>query len=591
MTLFKISSFAGEVPKTAPEKLPASAAAMAKNCRLTSGNIEPWRGLLAKHEVKALSEQIKTIYYYRPSALYLTFTEHTDVLPSPIAQDVHGRLYLSDATNGAMLAVKDDIDVDGYGRTVISTRALGVDEPTDQPVLSGSGGSSSIEEARSVVYTFVSDLGEEGPPSPAAATVTVLQDDTLTVTGMEVPTDTNITKKRLYLTSVGTAGANFQFWAEVDYDDTTYSAAVDPLDLAETLPSTYWTKAPTGLHGLVALNGNFFAGFVGNEVWFSEPGYPHAWPISYMLTFVDDIVALGVEGSTLIVLTEARVYIVSAPSPETATVSTFPDIIPCASARSVSLTPTGVIFASEDGLYMANSGGVTKVTQDYFTKPQWEALYPSSIVGSFQNGYYVFFYNGEAGYVFSTLEDASSRLSRLDFSGTAVAALKPFDELAIAHDSGASQIVSWFDADETSAMYHCWMSRIVIAPHALNFSCLQVTMDEYTHVEAVPDPPDDVGGPLGVSMIGEFSIAGDWWTSYYAQREAQEPYLKVSVYADGNLTFSSEVLSDAIMVLPGGFRERKWQVGVEGNRRVQMIAMATGTTELMTGPLMPGSSV
>lgn len=590
--LVKLASFAGIIPKTAPDKLPASAASIANNCRLTSGDIEPWRGFKLAQIVEALSSAIKTIYYYIPDSIYLTFTEDTDIVPSPVAQDQYGRIYMADATSGASMAISSGVSLDAFGRTQITRRPLGLDAPGLKPNVFGTGGSSALSVVRSALYTFVTDIGEEGPPSLAADAVTMKQDDTFSINGMSTTaSNANVTKKRIYVTSVGSAGASYQFWAEVALATASNAGAIDPLNLGETLPSTFWTKAPAGLRGLVALAGNFMAGFVGNEVWFCEPGYPHAWPVKYMLTFNDDVVGLGVDGSTLIVLTNAMVYIVSAPSPDTASVSTFPDVIPCVAKRSIAMTPAGVIFASEDGLYAGNSAGVAKISQDYWTRAQWQDLNPSTMHAAYQNGYYIFFHSGGRGVVVAMPEAAESRISELDFYATATGAIKPSDELAIAYPSGSAQNVSWFDADTTFVTSFLWRSRLVIAPEPVNFSCARVTADEFPNADHTPDPPDNTGGALGSSMVGEYSLGGDWWTSWYAGLVSQQSSLTLRIYAGGDLKHTSSIVDDSVIMLPSGFLERKWEVSIEGNVRVQSIQMATSVTELMTGPLMPGASV
>lgn len=591
--LVNLSSFSGEVPKVAQDKLPASSATIARDCRLTSGDLEPWRLEAEKHVVRGQATPIKSLYYYTPGSKYLCFTEDTDVVSSPIADDQYGRVYISNSS-GVYLAISSGITEDAYGRVSIALRPLGIPAPSAQPGLAGSGGVSDISVVRSVVYTFVSDLGEEGPPSTPSASTTMKQDDSISVTGMSTaqPTGQNISKKRIYVTTIGSSGAVFQFWKEVDLNDASESGVIDPLQLGETLPSTYWVAPPDDLQGLVALSGNFMAGFRGNEVWFSEPNYPHAWPVGYMLTFNHDVVALGVDGTTLVVMTAAHVYLVTAQSPDTATVATFPDAIPCASKRSVAMTPAGVVFAGWDALYVANSSGVGKLTQEYWSRPQFQSLAPNTIHGAFQNGQYVFFYNDMGGYVLSIGEAAEARLSRLSFYATAVAATRPDDELTIAYPSGGDQIISWFDADINRLMSYCWRSRLIVAPEPVNFSCLRVTAQEFESSTPVPMPPNETSGALGYSMVGQYSVGGDWWTSWFASLVAQLGSLRVHIYAGGELKHSVDISSeDDILALPSGFLERKWQIEMEGNVTVMGVMMATSVTELMTAPVMPGASV
>jgi hypothetical protein len=255
------------------------------------------------------------------------------------------------------------------------------------------------------------------------------------------------------------------------------------------------------------------------------------------------------------------------------------------------MTPAGILFASEDGLYAANSAGVVKVSQDYFTRAQWQDLQPSTMHGAYQNGYYIFFYGGTRGVVVAMPEAAEARLSELDFYATATGSVKPYDELAVAYSVGSAHHVAWFDADTSFVTNFLWRSRLIISPETVNFSCARVTSDDFTSVDQTPDPPDNTGGTLGASMVGEYAVGGDWWTSWYANQLGQEYSLKLYVYAGGVLKHTATVVDDSIIMLPSGFMERKWELAIEGNVRVQSIQMATSVTELMTGPLMPGASV
>lgn len=593
--LFKISEFSGIVPKTAPDKLPAAGAEIATDCRLSSGSLEPWRGLLPVQRVRGLSSEIRRIFFYIAKGLLLTFTEDTDIVQSPIAQDQYGRLYFTDATNGARMAVQNDIVVDSLGRTQINYRPLGLSAPTAKATLSGSGGSSTLNVARALVYTFVSDIGEEGPPSPATDIVTMRYDDTVTVTGLQttIPTGESIVSKRLYLTSVGTAGAAYQFWQEVDISVTTASGVIGGLTLQETLPSTYWSAAPSGLQGLTPLAGKFMAAFRGNEIWFSEPYYPHAWPPGYMLTVDANIVGLGFDGSTLVVLTDTRVYLVTADTPSTATVSPYPDIIPCVSKRSIVSSPLGVFFAGEDGLYLANSSGATRYTAKYFTKPQWEALDPKSMHAAYQNGILSVFHGLTSGMLFSLSEDDPGKISTLRLYATAAGPIAPADELGLAYPDGVDQVVGYFDADGYSTTNYTWRSRVAITPLPVNFSAMRVSSTGIGSGSSMALPPAPTGSPVcvGSGAVAEYPIADDWWAAHRVLRSTMDRRLTVRLFGDGILRDEFVIEDDSILSLSSGYRARRWQVEVEGNATVQSVWLATAASELALGPLFPGTSV
>lgn len=594
--LAKIASFGGEIPRTAPDKLPSQNSVQAINCRLTSGDLEAWRQPLLQQKIYGQAAPL-SIYYYIPKSMWLTFAIDTNVVPSPIAQDQYGRIYLSDATNGARMCRSADISQDGLGRVTLATRPLGIPAPVGAATITGTGGSSSITVVRALVYTYVSDMGEEGPPSPPSAIVTMEQDDTLSVTGMsgDPGLPNHIVTQRLYVTSVGTTGAVYQWLADVPIANTSSGPyTIGSMTLGETLPSTYWVAPPAGLQGLVTISGNFFAGFVGNAVYFSEPNQPHAWPISYMLTFNFNVVGLAVDGNTLVVLTNAFVYLVTVQDPATATVTTWPDTVPCVSKRSIAATPSGSVFAGQDGLYLAGASGVTKLTQNQFTKPQWEALVPSTMHAGYQNGIYAFFYGTAGGYAFLPSE-TDGNLSEIGFYATCCAGVKPQDELALVYTNGDHVEISFWDADPALVMSYSWTSRLIVATEPVNFSCIRINCDTPVSVSSsTQTPPTNQGGAVGSSAVGMYPFGGDWSTSYFAAYNAAQSFsLTVNVYAGSQLAlqYSTSVTDDQIIMLPSGFLERKWQVNLTGNIRVQQLVMATSVPETAIGPLLPGASI
>ena len=79
-----------------------------------------------------------------------------------------------------------------------------------------------------------------------------------------------------------------------------------------------WVAPPSDLKGLVAMPNGIMAGFSGNNICFSEPFFPHAWPIRYRLATNFSIVSMGRYGQTLIVTTKGFPYAVVGARPDSA---------------------------------------------------------------------------------------------------------------------------------------------------------------------------------------------------------------------------------------------------------------------------------
>ena len=193
---------------------------------------------------------------------------------------------------------------------------MGVPAPAAAPNLVASS-SLAPNETRAYVYTYVSTFGtvkEESAPSPAATvTVSTSGGATVTVSGFSAAPTTgyNITHRRIYRTITGASQVVYSFVAEIPIATTSYVDSLSVTQLGSELQTLFWTPPPAGLKGLVAMPNGILAGFEGNQIYFSEPYYPHAWPDIYALTVDYPIVGLGVYDTTLVVLTTKFPYLIS----------------------------------------------------------------------------------------------------------------------------------------------------------------------------------------------------------------------------------------------------------------------------------------
>jgi hypothetical protein len=272
----------------------------------------------------------------------------------------------------------------------------------DNIVVQGSGatGYTPISTATSYVYTYVNDIGEESAPS--FASTTVLRPDGVSIT-VTTPTTTpsgtdpdyDIETKRIYRAVTGATGTYFRFVAEIALTTADYVDSLPDTELGEALDSEGWDLPPTGLKGLLALPNGVMAGFVGNQLCFSAQNHPHAWPTAYRLTVDTDIVAIGNIDTTVVLGTEAFPYLAIGTSPDAYSMTKLEVPQACVAKRSLAyLIGTGVVFASPDGLIaVAGNGNVRNLTSSVFTREQWQALVPESIVGVAHDDVYHFFYD------------------------------------------------------------------------------------------------------------------------------------------------------------------------------------------------------
>ncbi len=442
----KIDKFSGIAPKINPVLLPGNMATTATNVRVDSGSLRP---LKMPSQVTTVLSTARSLSKYAGNWLRWAALGIDVVEQSPIANDAWDRLYYTG---------------DGYPKYTFATRPsggdangmrLGVPRPAYAPRLGASApnpiavaaGSFTLGVAYTItsvgttdftaisavsntvgvsftatgaglgtgtatrndstettqryyVYTYVTPQGEEGPPSPPSAPITVT--DTQVVTGTFTSEDLsgyNLgvgSVRRFYRTAQGTTGTEYLYVGEVPIGSITATDNLLDVSLGEQLPSTNWFPPPVDMVGLKSTPNGFLIGFSGNALCVSEALLPHAWNPANQLAFSSNITALAVTGDSIIVFTENAPYMVTGTSPETLSAIKIDHAQACPSKASVVNMGGFVMFASPDGLVSVSANDMTVVTEEFLTRDQWQAYSPSTIRGFFYEGIYIGFSDTKA---------------------------------------------------------------------------------------------------------------------------------------------------------------------------------------------------
>lgn len=338
MSAIIVNNFNGLKPIVNAKLLGPTDAQVANNVRLVSGALVP-----LKSSTTVVTGQLaapKTIFPYygdtAESSDWLEFSADTDVMRSPIADDAYSRLYWTKAGDVPRYAPNTLILQAGVGPYPRASYLLGIPKPTTALTPSAPApGASVTPEYRTYVYTYVSEYGEEGPPSPPSAEITVDPAGSVTLSvPAGAPTGSyNITLKRIYRSSAAAGGANYQFVAEIPLATSSYVDSKNQGDLGEVLPSTDWVAPPTTLRGLRMMANGAAVGFTNKALHLSEPNLPHAWPHEYPIDA--KIVGIGTFGQSVAVLTDTYPYVFSGVDP--AAMSSTKLALPqaCVSKRSI----------------------------------------------------------------------------------------------------------------------------------------------------------------------------------------------------------------------------------------------------------------
>lgn len=590
MVAIKLPVFAGMVPSVDPHLLTEQNAAYSRDTWLYSGALA---GMPAKSFLHQLVNPGATVAFRIPinqgdptylyNSLWVEFeNSETDFISAPVAADEYDRYYWTSSsqvpTYNTMARIQN-----GDPPFV-----LGVPTPGDISVVA-SGGVSGTLVSRAYVTTLVTAYGEEGPASKPFL-INGKVDDNFEVTigavaAANMGVTRNVTHIRLYRTIVSAQGtATYYRVAEVlaagapqIYND---SAPDSDISSNPILESTAWT-GPPDLDGWAVMPNGIVAGFINNELYFSEAYRPHAWPAAYALTLEYDVVGLAVIGQTLVVCTKGNPVTASGVNPASITTSKLAAFEPCMSKGSILTTEEGVFFTSTNGIIQINAGYAVNLTKQYISRDQWNKLISRAKVNAARLGgaYYAFGSGVEAlgqadvfqeDMIQQTTDDGSSDGFMVDTSNANVG----FSYLAdtsnirsVINDQYSGEVlvvkdgaVYWLD-QRPGYKYepYMWKSKIFQPPVITNFSAFKVHLyppEDFEFLNPQNFDIDQVFDPLTQLCV-------------------------LRIYADNRLILAHEIrTSGELHRLPTGFKADFWQIEIEAGVKVKSFQMATSVKEL-----------
>lgn len=187
MTAINFKPFRGEIPRLNDRLLKPNYATRALNCKISSGALEPIAGLGLVLSTTIVPRTVFRYRVFRNDAYeenWLLWDSDVDVVPSLNANDVLGRFYFTgENMEPRMSSYETAIASAPYPTAWFQ---LGVHAPTAAPSLSIVATGSGAQEYRSYVYTYVTQFGEESPPSPPSAVLQSYANSTWRVSGMQV---------------------------------------------------------------------------------------------------------------------------------------------------------------------------------------------------------------------------------------------------------------------------------------------------------------------------------------------------------------------------------------------------------------------
>jgi hypothetical protein len=355
----------------------------------------------------------------------------------------------------------------------------------------------------------------------------------------------------LYYDVSETATSTARYWGDggnYDFtDDFNYKS------LTSTLATNDYLAPPDDLQGLTVVQSTFLAGFVGNDLYFSEPNAFHAWPDSYKRSFESNIVGLASVGSQLLVLTESFPYIVDGSDPAVMTQSKLPSRYPCLNRKSIVETSFGVVYATHDGLAVwAPSAGAQLLTRLIHSSDTWnESLNPDTLIGvTYKDTYFASHSAGSIVLEPGAKQEAPSFVnSSFTFSAAWYDSLTNILYVTSGTDG---DIYHWDDLTQPS-LQMTWKSKTLVTKDFVNLGAARVIADYATNETPY-----------------EWATAAVDWESADQIWNSDDP-ITFRLYVNKELKFSRICTGTDVFRLPSGYKSDTFEFELESYIRVRSV--------------------
>ena len=349
-----------------------------------------------------------------------------------------------------------------------------------------------------------------------------------------------------------------RYWGEDGYD------FVDDFNFASLLNALVtddYDPPPEGLRGLVEYNNNILVGFVGNELYFSEPGQYHAWPRAYKKEIPHNIVGLAVFSGYLLIVTENYPYLLSGNDPVVLSLTRVDARSPCLNKRSIASMGFGVMYATHDGLALySTTTGPQLATRMLYNSDTWnEDLDPSTLIATAYKDTYLA-WHADGGLSFERDERVGGFF--VDLATVEKPEATWYDPLTnkLYYATGnTGDVYLWDDLNQPAQPY-VWKSKRIVTANPINIGAAQVDAD-YATQSSVWEAVDEDWDAFDTDWDTDGGVTFKFW-------------------AGGDLISTQELGSRQVFRLPSGYISDTFEVSVEGAVRLRAVRLAETPTGL-----------
>lgn len=388
-----ISSFGGIIPRADRHRHGITHAFVAHDAKLRNGRLEAWR---EPAYVAKVPEGTKTLVL--DGCCFLPWNNIVHFVR------LHPDWNMAYLTGNECRLQAATVSQGATGCT-ITYYNVGVPAPTTPPSASGPTECSRASDARSYVYTYVNEWGEEGPPSAPSSAIVVEDGASVQVAIPAMPPDGhNIAYINIYRSATGFRQTDakiqnpiseYLFVGTLALPSAVYTDSVPMRALGFPLETLKVRMPPSNMLNVVNISGVVrMAGSWKKKIYMSEPFQPYNWPAQYDITLDDEVLHMFEQNKKLFVTTDSRPYIIDVSScdesncaPVTRLNFSLPDIS-LNHRNSAIMTPHGLIYSSHVGAVLLDGGGNWhNITAKWFGRDEWAKVKPTTARFAYWDGF------------------------------------------------------------------------------------------------------------------------------------------------------------------------------------------------------------
>lgn len=434
-------------------------------------------GLPAPTSAPTVAAQAKTsfgftvtwhYYYEEPNGV----RQDVDASSISVTETTPGQVYTL-ATVPAKVAASADAKFVLWGELYEGSKYLGkvipkpaLDAPQTDAEYNGASITGDLVETTSAVVTLLYDTSRAskytterayyycfvrkwsdgkidlGPPGEVSSIVGIDPTEDANLTNIEaVPSGYGITHIWIYRLATAISGEGYQYVDEISAGTTTYLDEIADADLGEVDPEYIYSAPPSDLTCLRVHPAGFLLGISPSlkSVCCSAIREIHAFPaLSHRYALKDNPVAIELIGNTIVVTTDSDPVYIFGDQPDALSP---PDRIPIKQAnmskRGTVFTGDAVVYPAPDGLVSVGQGSGSVISNNHYTKEQWQALDPSSMACAWHDRKIFVFHS--AGCLIFRFDDGKVELTTTDDTADGVHVDDETDSLYISRNGAIYQ--------------------------------------------------------------------------------------------------------------------------------------------------------